>query len=246
MLRRTTVSVLIAVVLSAFAVPAAIAGPKAAARKGGKKPMGTVSSFDGTTLSVARKNGSSLTVTTDEDTRVKLEHRGRHARKGNPSNGTLEDLVVGAFVLKMKVDDDVLEKIRLRLPATSADACPAQGPSEDEGEPGSADAVAARRDDEGDEDDPDDEDDDDEGSEADTGESDAATDAEDETSEDSGDDTGKVCSPEGSGASEGSKDTGEVEDDQEAEDEAAEESEEDEDPEEQDPVDELLEDVPLP
>ena len=95
---------------------AVIAGPAAAhrGRGAGKKPMGTVTSFDGTTLTVTTTSGEVVTGTVTEDTKVKKEHRGHHSRSGNPSNGTVEDLTAGTFVLRMKLDDGVVEKIRVR------------------------------------------------------------------------------------------------------------------------------------
>ncbi len=124
MFRRTTAVLTAALVLGAVAAPAALAnGRRDGERNGGKKPVGTVASFDGTTLTVTMNDGSSKTATTDEDTRVKIDHRGRPAAKGNPTRGSLEDLVAGALVLRMKTDDGALEKVRIRrAPAEAAPA----------------------------------------------------------------------------------------------------------------------------
>ena len=106
----------------------------AGAHKGkgqGKKAMGTIESFDGTTISVDGGEDEPVTATVDDDTRIKVEHRGRHARgkgHGNPSRGTTDDLVEGAFVLDMKVDDGHLDRIRVR-PATHGEPTESPTPS---------------------------------------------------------------------------------------------------------------------
>ena len=87
---------------------------------GGKKARGEVTSFDMTSLAlvVAMRNGDTFEGTVDPDAQVKLEHRGHHSHgqgHGNPSRGSLEDIVAGALVLRMKVDDEgVVHKVRLR------------------------------------------------------------------------------------------------------------------------------------
>jgi hypothetical protein len=89
-------------------------------RGGGKKARGEVTSFDATTLAleVALRNGETFEGTVDPDVQVKLEHRGNHSHgngHGNPSRGSLEDIVPGAQVLRMKFDDEgVVDKLRLR------------------------------------------------------------------------------------------------------------------------------------
>ena len=91
---------------------------------GGKKALGTIASFDGTTLTVTTADGN-VTATVTEDTKVKVEHRGHFAKgkdsgkgRGNPSRGDAEDLVAGTFVLDMKVDDEGnLDRIRVRSAA---------------------------------------------------------------------------------------------------------------------------------
>ena len=113
---RTTVVVAAtaALALSSFA------GPASAHRgKGwGKRAMGTVASFDGTTLTVTTTEGETVTATFTEETRVKVEHRGHHDKSGHPSEGDATDLVAGALVLKMKTNDDgTLDRIKVR-PAT--------------------------------------------------------------------------------------------------------------------------------
>jgi hypothetical protein len=160
MLRRTTAVFTAALVLGALAAP--VAQAKGPSRKGGKKPIGTVASFDGTTLTVTMKDGTSQAATADDSTQVKLDHRGRPAAKGNPTRGDLDDLVAGALVLRMKTDDGALEKVRLRSVATEspaatceADDCDDETDTEDSDDTEDADETDA-------EDSDDDEDDEDE------------------------------------------------------------------------------------
>ena len=120
--RRT----IVVATIGALAV-AALAAPATAhrGRGHGKKPMGTIASFDGTTLTVTLTSGETATATVDEGTKVKVEHRGHHERgngHGNPSNGSADDLTAGTFVLRMKVDDEgAAEKIRVRPAAHDTD-----------------------------------------------------------------------------------------------------------------------------
>ena len=143
MLRRTTAVFTAALVLGAVAAPAALANDRDGSRKGGKKPIGSVASFDGTTLTVTLNDGSSATATADEDSRVKIDHRGRPAAKGNPTRGSLEDLVAGTLVLRLKTDDGVLEKVRIRRTAQTSPAPVAaceDGSDEAEGEESDTDS----------------------------------------------------------------------------------------------------------
>ena len=99
----------------------------------GKKPIGTIASFDGTTLTVDLASGETETATVTEDTQIKVEHRGHHAARGkghgSPSHGDSEALTAGAFVLRMKVDEDgSLDKIRVR-PASLHEVEPAPTPT---------------------------------------------------------------------------------------------------------------------
>ena len=108
----------------------------AGAHKGkgqGKKAMGTIESFDGSTVTVDVGADDPVTATVDEDTKIKVEHRGHHDRgkgHGNPSRGSADDLTPGTFVLDMKVDDAHLDRIRVR-PAThgSPTATPSGSPT---------------------------------------------------------------------------------------------------------------------
>ena len=108
---RIALAAVAALALATIAVPALAHGGKGS----GKKAMGTIASFDGTTLTVTTTGGETVTATFTEDTKVKVEHRGHHGRHGNPSKGSADNLTPGTFVLKMKTDDDgTLEKIRVR------------------------------------------------------------------------------------------------------------------------------------
>lgn len=105
---------LLVLLLSVF-----VAAPALATKPGGKNPLGEVVSFDSATrtLSVRLNDGQTATATVAPDVQVKLEHRGNHARgkgHGNPSNGSVEDLVPGADVLRWKLEEGVLTKVRLR------------------------------------------------------------------------------------------------------------------------------------
>ncbi len=183
MLRRTTAVFTAALVLGAVAAPAALA--KGPSHKGGKKPVGTVASFDGTTLTVTMKDGSSETAVVAEDTKVKIDHRGRPAAKGNPTRGDLDDLVEGTLVLRMKTDDGELEKIRIRRAAAPApaDEDDAEESDEDAEESDEDDAEEADEADEADEDESEDEESD-EGSEEEQEEEEEETDPVDEVIED--------------------------------------------------------------
>ena len=162
---------------------------------GGKKPRGVVTSFDAESLAleVELRNGDVFEGTVDPDVQVKLEHRGDHSRSGNPSRGSMEDIVPGAMVLRMKVDDEgVVDKIRLR-PEKKDPCAPDEGegdepvteepvgeePVVEEPDDGTPTDPAARR--------PVDED----GSEEECDESDAEDDeSDDEVEDEPGDDTG--------------------------------------------------------
>ena len=107
----------------------------------GKKPRGVVTSFDVESLALAveLRNGDVFEGTVDPDVQVKVEHRGNHDRNGNPSRGSLEDIVPGAMVLRMKVDDEgVVDKLRLR-PEKKDPCAPDEGEGEEPGDDGSDD-----------------------------------------------------------------------------------------------------------
>ena len=183
-------------VLTAVAVLAlaSIATPALGHRgKGsGKKATGTIASFDGTTLTVTTSDGSTTATVTD-DSKIRVEHRGHHGRgkgHGNPSKGTAEDLTAGAFVLKMKTDDDgTLDQIHIRPAAHEVDPTetPTPEPTETpDDETDDADADETEDDADESEDDADDEesdDDDDDDDEDESDEEDDETDEEDDETE---------------------------------------------------------------
>jgi len=109
--RTIVVGAVAALALASFAGPAG-------AHRGkdkGKKAMGMIASFDGTTLTVTTPAGETVTGTFTEETRVKVDHRGHHDRSGNPTRGDVDDLTAGAFVLRMKIEEDgTLDKIWVR------------------------------------------------------------------------------------------------------------------------------------
>ena len=127
----------------------AFAATPATAHQGhgtGKKPMGTIESFDGTTLTVTLSDGSSQSATTTDDTRVKVEHRGNHTHgrgHGNPSRGSLDDLQAGNFVLRMKMRGDTLEQIRIRRAPESTDTVCTESDNADAESDGADDECAA-------------------------------------------------------------------------------------------------------
>jgi hypothetical protein len=103
-------------------------------KRGGKKPLGKIVSFDSSTmlLTLVDKEGVEHTGTVAADAKVKVRHRGEHdatEEHTSPSNGTLDDLVPGALVLKMKRDEDVIVGIRLAPPRAEE---PAEEPISDE------------------------------------------------------------------------------------------------------------------
>lgn len=105
--------------------------------KGGKKPIGTVASFDASSgiLVVDMKDGSRFEGVADQDTKVKIDHRGKSGKKGNPTKGSLEDLVAGYKVLRIKsstTDENAtkVEKIKVRKVAAPAPATCTEDSSE--------------------------------------------------------------------------------------------------------------------
>ncbi len=130
---RTVTAVSLAALI-AGAAPVQAKSPHSEHR-GGKKPIGEIVSFDAATsaLVVELADGEEVTATVAEDAQVKLEHRGSHRRskgRGNPSEGSLDDLVPGALVLRMKTEDEEVTKIRLRPAPPTAETPPAETPAE--------------------------------------------------------------------------------------------------------------------
>ena len=126
MLRRSALKVF--AVGAALAMCGALASSAALAKRpaekrGGKKPVAEVLSFDQTTLELhlLMRDGTETGQTVDAGVQVKVEHRGAHARgkgHGNPSRGSLADLVPGTKVLRIKLTDGVVTKLRLRRAPT--------------------------------------------------------------------------------------------------------------------------------
>ena len=123
-----------AMLLSFMAAPALAKGKGS----GGKKPVGTVVSFDGTTLTMQAKDGSTLSAPVADDVQIKVDHRGRKGqdKTKKPSNGTVADIVAGASVLRIKVKCDEVVKLRLK-----AAAAPVAATTEDETATSEADAT---------------------------------------------------------------------------------------------------------
>lgn len=100
----------------------------------GKKALGEVVSFDEATmtLTVDLPGDEDFTGAVDPDVQVKLDHRGwakRGGDHGNPTEGSTDDLLPGTPVLRMKVEDDLVTKIRIR-PLPDAAPLPAQDDAE--------------------------------------------------------------------------------------------------------------------
>jgi hypothetical protein len=116
---RKAGAVFFAVALTgALIAPAALA-KKPLEKRGGKKPVAEVVSFDPSTMQLALtlRDGTGTTQTVDASVQIKVEHRGNHSRgkgHGNPSRGGLDDLTAGTKVLRMKVKGGVVTKLRLR------------------------------------------------------------------------------------------------------------------------------------
>ena len=129
--------------LSAALLACGLLAAPGIAKPGGKKPIGEIVSFDGEsmTLVVEMKSGSELTAEVADDAQIKLEHRGNHSTgkgHGNPTTGSLDDLVEGAKVLRLKFDkhEGVISKIRLR---PAPEECKADDTEDDETDEGESD-----------------------------------------------------------------------------------------------------------
>lgn len=130
---RTLTVVSLVGLLAAASLPAQARSSRPKQHRG-KKAMGEIVSFDAatSTLTVDLPGDEDFTGAVDPDVQVKLDHRGWNKRgdlHGNPTEGSVEDLLPGTPVLRMKVEDDVVTKIRIRPLAE-----PPLPPAEDEGE----------------------------------------------------------------------------------------------------------------
>ncbi|MGH2729797.1 MAG: hypothetical protein ACRDJI_04230 [Actinomycetota bacterium] len=121
---------LLAVGIVASALGSATATPgkhDGATKPGGKKPIGTVAAFDPATgaLTVTTNGGEELTGTLAPDAHIKIEHRGKHATgkgHGNPTAGSTDDIVAGAWVLRIKEREGLITHLRLRPLPVEPDA----------------------------------------------------------------------------------------------------------------------------
>jgi hypothetical protein len=91
----------------------------------GKKALGEIVSFDAatSTLVVDVAGDEDFTGVVDPDVQVKLDHRGwakKGGSNGNPTEGSTDDLLPGTPILRMKVEDDLVTKIRIRPVAEEA------------------------------------------------------------------------------------------------------------------------------
>jgi len=117
---RSQMLALGAVLAVSLAMPAAGSAPKEG--KGNKHlclsaphKVCEVVSFEGATLTLTSpRHEEPVSVEVAEDARVKRAHRGKPEGEGNPTKGSLEDLVAGAKVLRLKMEDGVATKVRVR------------------------------------------------------------------------------------------------------------------------------------
>lgn len=133
---RTLTVVSLVGLLAAASLPAQAKSSRPKQHRG-KKAIGEIVSFDqATSTLVVDLPGEDFTGAVDPDVRVKLDHRG-WAKKGsshggNPTEGSLDDLLPGTPVLRMKVEDDLVTKIRIRPVADAAPLPPAEDGDEDD------------------------------------------------------------------------------------------------------------------
>jgi hypothetical protein len=135
---RSLTVVALAGLLAAASLPA-LAKSSRPKQHRGKKAIGEVVSFDAATsaLVVDVAGDEDFTGTVSPDVQVKLDHRGWNKKgesHGNPTEGSIEDLLPGTPVLRMKVEEDVVTKIRLRPTGDEAPMPPAEDGEEDEGD----------------------------------------------------------------------------------------------------------------
>lgn len=135
---RTLTAVALAGFLAVAALPAQAKSSRPKQHRG-KKAVGEIVSFDAatSTLVVDLPGDEDFTGGVDPDVQVKLDHRGwkKATSEGNPTEGSVEDLLPGTPVLRMKVEDDVVTKIRIRPTGEEAPLPPAEDADDDEDEP---------------------------------------------------------------------------------------------------------------
>ena len=127
---RTLTVVALAGLLAAASLPAQAKSSRPKQHRG-KKAMGEITSFDPATMTLAvdLAGDEDFSGAVDPDVQVKLDHRGWNKRgggHGNPSEGSLDDLLPGTPVLRMKVEDDLVTKIRIRPTAEESPLPPAE------------------------------------------------------------------------------------------------------------------------
>lgn len=115
---RTLTVVSLVGLLAAASLPAQAKSSRPKQHRG-KKAIGEIVSFDAatSTLVVDLPGDEDFTGAVDPDVRVKLDQRGwakKGGSHGNPTEGSIEDLMPGTAVLRMKVEDDLVTKIRIR------------------------------------------------------------------------------------------------------------------------------------
>ncbi len=130
---RTLTVVSLVGLLAAASLPAQAKSSRPKQHRG-KKALGEVVSFDAatSTLVVDLPGEEDFTGAVAPDVQVKLDHRGWNKRgdsSGNPTEGSVEDLLPGTPVLRMKIEDDLVTKIRIRPLAEEAP------PAEEENDP---------------------------------------------------------------------------------------------------------------
>lgn len=114
--RRASALSLVLCLVVAMALPALSKPGASKGKKKGKRAIGSVTAFDPATmqLSVEFRDGSTFEGSLAEDAKIKLEHRGKPAARGNPTKGSVDDIDVGDKVLKMKARNGEVRKLRLR------------------------------------------------------------------------------------------------------------------------------------
>ena len=128
---RTLTVVSLVGLLAAASLPAQAKSSRPKQHRG-KKAMGEIVSFEAatSTLVVDLPGDEDFTGAVDPDVQVKIDHRGWAKRDGdshgNPTEGSVDDLLPGTPVLRMKVEDDVVTKIRIRPTGEETPLPPAQ------------------------------------------------------------------------------------------------------------------------
>lgn len=149
---RTLIVVSLAALLAAASSPVQAKSSRPKQHRG-KKAMGEILSFDAatSTLVVDLPGDEDFTGAVDPDVQVKLDHRGwakKSDSHGNPTEGSVDDLLPGTPVLRMKVEDDLVTKIRIRPTGEESPLPPAD--ADDSGDSEDGDSAEDVSDDSGD------------------------------------------------------------------------------------------------